>query len=75
MSWTIDAIYKDGVFMPLERVNIEERKKIKIILDAEPEHPLPEEGTLAGIIDIAKDCSDSDLSTHHDKYLYGALSK
>lgn len=27
--------------------------------------------TLIGIIDIAKDCSDTDLSTHHDKYLYG----
>ncbi|MEK6777921.1 MAG: hypothetical protein AABY87_13750 [bacterium] len=28
-------------------------------------------GSLAGIIDIAKDCSDTDLSVHHDKYLYG----
>lgn len=27
--------------------------------------------SLAGIIDIAKDCSDTDLSVHHDKYLYG----
>jgi len=27
--------------------------------------------SLAGIIDIAKDCSDTDLSFHHDKYLYG----
>lgn len=27
--------------------------------------------SLAGIIDIAKDCSDTDLSIHHDKYLYG----
>ncbi|MBI5195726.1 MAG: hypothetical protein HZA10_05355 [Nitrospirae bacterium] len=27
--------------------------------------------SLAGIIDIAKDCRDTDLSVHHDKYLYG----
>lgn len=27
--------------------------------------------SLTGIIDIAKDCSDTDLSVHHDKYLYG----
>lgn len=27
--------------------------------------------SLAGIMDIAKDCSDTDLSVHHDKYLYG----
>lgn len=27
--------------------------------------------SLAGIIDLAKDCSDTDLSVHHDKYLYG----
>lgn len=26
--------------------------------------------SLAGIIDIAKDCTDTDLSLHHDKYLY-----
>jgi hypothetical protein len=30
--------------------------------------------SLAGIIDIAKDCSDTDLSVHHDKYLYGEAS-
>lgn len=39
MSKVINAIYENGVFKPLEKVDIE-------------------------------DCSDTDLSSHHDKYLY-----
>lgn len=31
--------------------------------------------SLAGIIDIAKDCSDTDLAVHHDKYLYGEAAE
>ena len=31
------------------------------------------ECTLDGVIDIANDCSDTDLSVNHDKYLYGRI--
>ena len=75
MPKVIEAIYENGVFKPLEKVDIEEHKKIKIILPSKIEYAPSEECTLEGIIDIAKDCFDTDLSTHHDRYLYGEISR
>lgn len=75
MSKVINAIYEDGVFKPLEKVDIKEHKKVKIILATEVEYAVTEECSLAGIIDIAKDCPDTDLSSHHDKYLYGEATE
>jgi predicted DNA-binding antitoxin AbrB/MazE fold protein len=73
MTKTIEAIYEGGVFKPLEKVDIQEHTKIKIILQTEPSSM--QKVNLEGIIDIAVDCSDNDLSIHHDKYLYGEVSR
>lgn len=73
MPHIINAIYENGVFKPLEKVNLKEHEKIKIIFANEKE-PALAECSLAGIIDIAKGCHDTDLSVHHDKYLYGEAS-
>jgi hypothetical protein len=37
--------------------------------------PVKRRNTLEGIIDFATDCPDTDLSVHHDKYLYGRTVK
>ncbi len=74
MSKTIKAIYEKGVFKPLTKIEMKEHTKLTIILPDESNHPTLQAGSLDGIIDIAKDCSDSDLSIHHDTYLYGAGS-
>lgn len=71
MSRVIDAIFENGVFKPLEKVHVSEHKKLKIIIENEAEAPVKKKRSLAGIIDIAKDCVDTDLSVHHDKFLYG----
>ena len=71
MSKIIDAIYEDGVFKPLHKVKFPEHKKLQIIIADKTESSKGKKCSLKGIIDIAKDCSDIDLSTHHDKYLYG----
>ncbi len=71
MSKVIDAVFEDGVFKPLEKVNMPEHKKLKIILANRVKRIRGKKCSLAGIIDIAKDCYDTDLSVHHDKYLYG----
>jgi len=73
MPKVIEAIYENGVFKPLEKIDIEEHRKIKIVLPSEIESASQKECTLEGIIDIAKDCFDTDLSTHHDRYLYGEI--
>lgn len=71
MARVIDAIFENGVFRPIENVHVSEHKKLKIIIENEVEAPAKRKGSLAGIIDIATDCVDTDLSVHHDKILYG----
>jgi predicted DNA-binding antitoxin AbrB/MazE fold protein len=71
MPKVIEAVFEDGVLKPLKKLNIQEHKKVRIILENEQILSPKRKGSLAGIIDIAKDCSDTDLSSHHDKYLYG----
>lgn len=73
MSKTIEAVFEDGVFKPLKKVKLPEHKQFRIILDTREEPVHKKKCTLSGIIDIAKDCPDTDLSTHHDKYLYGEV--
>lgn len=48
-------------------------RKVAIILATEVEYSTQEESNLSGIIEIAEDCSDTDLSSHHDNYLYGEV--
>lgn len=71
MQRAVETIYENGVFKPLDKIHLKEHTRINIIIPSETEQPSQEECTLAGIIDIAKDCPDTDLSIHHDKYLYG----
>ena len=75
MSKIIDAIYENGVFKPLRKVKYPEHKKLQLIIAANTESNKVKKCSLKGIIDVAKDCSDSDLSVHHDKYLYSGTSK
>jgi len=73
MSKAINAVYENGVFKPLGKIKLPEHKKLRIILETKEEVINEGKCSLSGIIDIAKDCSDTDLSIHHDKYLYGEV--
>ena len=75
MSRTIEAIYENGVFKPLSKIEIEEHTKLTIVLPTESEGISSKESHLDGMIDLAEECSDSDLSAHHDRYLYGETSE
>ena len=75
MPMIIESIYEEGVFKPLDKIDIKEHTKVKIALTIDPAHPATKENGLDGIIDIAKDCFDADLSTQHDKLLYGDVLK
>lgn len=75
MVSTIHAIYENGVFRPLERVDCREHAKVIVTIPLPEEHVSPpKHGFLDAIIDIAENCADSDLATQHDKYLYGKLA-
>lgn len=68
MPKTIEAIYEDGVFKPLKKINLPEHKRLTIIVPDKAERG-KRRCSLDGIIDLAKDCPDTDLSVYHDKYL------
>ncbi len=60
---------------PLDKIDIQEHTKVKLELTIDTEHSVLKENALDGIIDIAEDCINTNLSTDHNKYLYGDASK
>ena len=74
MLKTIEVVYENGVFRPIEKVDLKEHEKIRIILQTKADSQPSNGNKLEGIFDIASDCSESDLSVNHDKYLYGEAS-
>jgi predicted DNA-binding antitoxin AbrB/MazE fold protein len=71
MSKTIEAVYENGVFKPVKKIKLPEHKKLTIIIESTGKRKPRSTRTLRSIFDIAKDCSDTSLSTHHDNFLYG----
>ncbi len=79
MSQTITAIYEDGVFKPLQKVNIKPHQKAELIIFPEGEFSLlPEDAqklvkaqkkALAKFVGIGNS-GLSDVAENHDKYLY-----
>ncbi|MGI8410350.1 MAG: antitoxin family protein [Pyrinomonadaceae bacterium] len=62
----VEAIYENGVFRPLQKVDLEEGEKVEIIinlsLEKDPAETIP---------DLAIDTGISDFATNIDHYLYG----
>ena len=71
MTKAIEAVYENGVFKPLKKVRLPEHKQLTIILQTPDAKQTGHGRALAGLLDIAGDCPDTDLSLHHDNYLYG----
>ncbi|MCZ7398587.1 MAG: antitoxin family protein [Candidatus Methanoperedens sp.] len=71
MSEAIPAIYEDGKFKPLQRVNLPEHKHVHLILIPEEEAALlkSQNRELSKIVGIGK-CGKTDVARKHDKYLY-----
>ncbi len=71
MSEAIPAIYEDGKFKPLQKVDLPEHKHVHIILMPEEEAALlnSQKKELSKIIGIGRS-GKTDVSGKHDKYLY-----
>ncbi len=71
MSEAIPAIYEDGKFKPLQKVDLPEHKHVHIILMPEEEAVLlnSQKKELSKIIGIGRS-GKTDVSRKHDKYLY-----
>lgn len=72
MSMVIRAVYENGVFKPLATLDIPEHRKLTLIIP-DVMKGRGKKGSFDGIIDIAEQGSDTDLSVNHDKYLYGEM--
>lgn len=71
MSEAIPAVYEDGMFKPLQKVNLPDHKHVHLILLPEEEAALlySQKKELSKIIGIGRS-GKTDVSRKHDKYLY-----
>jgi predicted DNA-binding antitoxin AbrB/MazE fold protein len=71
MTRTIVAVYKDGVFKPLQKLDIPEHKHVHLVVIPEGDADLLESQRkeLSSIIGIG-DSGISNVSRRHDHYLY-----
>lgn len=69
---TIDAIYENGVFKPLEPVTLEEHTEVEVSIPAKvPQDAADPTGWKAAeaLIGFIKD-APPDMAEHHDAYLH-----
>ncbi|MBU4184797.1 MAG: antitoxin family protein [Proteobacteria bacterium] len=72
MSKLITAIYEDGIFKPLQDINLRDHQRVKleIIHEAEPSLVESQKKALLEIAGIGNS-GLSDVARKHNKYLYG----
>jgi predicted DNA-binding antitoxin AbrB/MazE fold protein len=77
---TVKAIYENGVFKPVEPVNLEEKAEVDLEIRPVSKPPAEDNNDPTGwkaidrLIGIIKD-APPDVSENHDHYLYGAPSR
>lgn len=71
MSEAIPAVYEDGMFKPLQKVDLPEHKHVHLILIPEEEAALLKSQTkeLSKIVGIGRS-GKIDVARKHDRYLY-----
>ncbi len=67
MPETVEAIYENGVFRPLQPVNLPEGEHVHLTVEGDDRATDP----AANLPDIAIDMGIPDLATNIDYYLYG----
>lgn len=67
MPESVEAIYENGVFRPLQPVNLPEGERVHLTVAADERANDP----AADFSDIAVDMGIPDLATNIDHYLYG----
>jgi predicted DNA-binding antitoxin AbrB/MazE fold protein len=68
MAKTIEAIYENGVFRPLEAVDLPEGETVQVTL---PETKKDLVDPVYTIYEMAEETGIKDLATNIDHYLYG----
>jgi predicted DNA-binding antitoxin AbrB/MazE fold protein len=69
MGKTISAVYENGVFKPLQKVDLPEHKRVHLVIIEEDKLELQKK-ELSSIIGIGES-GISDISSRHNYYIYG----
>ena len=79
LSMVIQAIYENGVFRSVERVDLPDNVQVEIVIQGQPTAVAPSIGALplAKLAAIAHQHTENpdlptDLAEQHDHYLYGS---
>jgi predicted DNA-binding antitoxin AbrB/MazE fold protein len=71
MTESIPAVYEDGIFRPLQKVNLPEHKHVHIMVMPEDEEELLQSQQKALSKIIGKGSSGlTNVASEHDRYLY-----
>ena len=70
MSKSLKVIYENGVFKPLQKINLKEHQKLELVIKKViKEEPSPKQQSPVRLIGLFE--SDIiDLGVNHDSYLY-----
>lgn len=75
MTTAVDAIYEDGVFKPEKPVNLEDKTRVRLLIESEPAAGAADdpEGWKAidELVGFIKDGPNEPVGRDHDEYLYG----
>jgi hypothetical protein len=78
---TVTAVYEGGVLKLEKPIDLKEKSKVHLIIEADPEAQLPADGNdptgwkeIDALRGIVKD-APADMAANHDKYLYGAMGE
>ena len=70
MSKSMKVIYEDGVFKPLQKINLKEHQKLELVIKKIiPDTPPSDQESPLRLIGLFESDSD-DLGVDHDTYLY-----
>ena len=68
MAEQVEAIYENGVFRPLKRVELSDGKRVHLMVTPAPDETQDPAYNLA---EIAEETGITDFATNIDHYLYG----
>jgi predicted DNA-binding antitoxin AbrB/MazE fold protein len=71
MTITLQAVYENGVFKPMQPVALSEGTHVELVLSTAPDDPHP----LDEVIGICKGGPGFSLAERHDEILYGPLTQ
>ena len=73
MTTAVDAIYEDGVFKPEKPVDLEDKTKVRLVIESESAAADDPAGWKAidELVGFIKDGPNEPVGRDHDKYLYG----